>query len=131
MQQVKLKELHEDRSSSTPICRVVEMEHEDGRTTKGMGWPAPGVEPVVKPLYWMTKAQPRQPRNAGQERRKQKPGRESGCGGQMDHVQMTAEWEQQHSTSTIMNGGPAAVIWALEVWNSLMPSGGRLDSHSW
>jgi hypothetical protein len=44
----KLKELHEDTSCGTPICRVVEIEHEHGWTTKGISWPAPGEEPVVK-----------------------------------------------------------------------------------
>jgi hypothetical protein len=46
----KLKELHEDPSSGTPICRVVEIEHEHGRTTEDMSWPAPGEEPVVKTI---------------------------------------------------------------------------------
>jgi len=46
----KLKELHEDPSSGTPIGRVVETEHEHGRTTEGMCWPAPGEEPVVKTI---------------------------------------------------------------------------------
>jgi len=46
----KLKELHEDPSSGTPICRVVEIEREQGWTTKGMSWPAPGEEPVVKTI---------------------------------------------------------------------------------
>jgi hypothetical protein len=46
----KLKELHEDPSSGAPICRVVEKEHEHGRTTEGMSWPAPGEEAVVKTI---------------------------------------------------------------------------------
>jgi hypothetical protein len=46
----KLKDLHQDPSSGTPICGVVEFEHEHGRTTEGMSWPAPGQEPVVKTI---------------------------------------------------------------------------------
>jgi len=46
----KLKELHEDPSSGTPMCRVVEIEHEHGRTTEDMNGPAPGEEPVVKTI---------------------------------------------------------------------------------
>jgi len=34
--------------SGTLICRVVEIEHEHGRTTLDMSWPAPGEVPVVK-----------------------------------------------------------------------------------
>jgi len=44
----KLKELHQNPSSGAPICRVVSKEHEHGRTTEGMNWPAPGQEPVVR-----------------------------------------------------------------------------------
>jgi hypothetical protein len=43
-------ETAEDPSSGTPICRVVEIEHEHGRTTEDMSWPAPGEEPVVKTI---------------------------------------------------------------------------------
>ena len=46
----KPKELHEAPSSGTPICRVVGIEHEHGRTTEDMSWPAPGEEPVVKTI---------------------------------------------------------------------------------
>jgi len=46
----KLRELHEDPSSSTPICPVIEIEYEHGRTTEDMSWPAPGEEPVVKTI---------------------------------------------------------------------------------
>jgi len=44
----KLKELHRNTSSGAPICRVVKEEHEHGRTTEGMMWPAPGEESVVR-----------------------------------------------------------------------------------
>ena len=44
----KLKELHSNPSSGAPICRVVRKEHEHGRTTEGMNWPAPGEEPAVR-----------------------------------------------------------------------------------
>jgi len=44
----KLKELHSNRSSGTPICRVVRKEHEHGRTTEGINWPALGEEPAVR-----------------------------------------------------------------------------------
>jgi len=46
----KLKELHEDDASGTPICRVVQIEHEHGQTTENMSWPAPGEEPVVQTI---------------------------------------------------------------------------------
>jgi len=46
----KLKELHEDPSSGTPICGVVEMEYMHGQKTSDMSWPAPGEEPVVKTI---------------------------------------------------------------------------------
>jgi len=48
----------------------------------------------------------------------------------MDHALTMAEWEHQQCASTQMNGGPAAGIWALDVWRSLMPSCGRFDSRS-
>jgi len=44
----KLKEQHKNPSSGAPICRAVRKEHEHGRTTEGMNWPAPGEEPVVR-----------------------------------------------------------------------------------
>jgi hypothetical protein len=46
----KLKELNEDPSSGAPICRAVEKEHEHGRKTEGISWPAPGEEPVVRTI---------------------------------------------------------------------------------
>jgi len=46
----KLKELHRSPSSGAPICRVIEEEHEHGRTTEGMMWPAPGEESVVRTI---------------------------------------------------------------------------------
>jgi len=44
----KLKELHKNPSSGAPIGRAVRKEHEHGRTTDGMNWPAPGEEPAVR-----------------------------------------------------------------------------------
>jgi hypothetical protein len=46
----KLKELPEDPSSGTPICRVVKIEHKHGRKTADMSWPTPGEEPVVNTI---------------------------------------------------------------------------------
>jgi len=46
----ELKELHEDTSSGTPICRVVDAEHQHGQTAEGMCWPDLGNELVVKPI---------------------------------------------------------------------------------
>jgi len=46
----KLKEMHEDPLSGSPLCQVVETEHEHGLTTEGMSWPPPGKEPVVKTI---------------------------------------------------------------------------------
>jgi len=43
----KRKRLHQNPSSSAPICRVLRTEHEHGRTTEGMNWPALGEEPVL------------------------------------------------------------------------------------
>jgi len=48
----------------------------------------------------------------------------------MDRAQTMAEWDPQQCACKEMNGGPAAVIWALDMWRSLMPSCGRSDSHS-
>jgi len=45
-----MRELHEDPCSGTPICRVVERDHDHGWTTEGMSWPAPGEEPGVKTI---------------------------------------------------------------------------------
>jgi len=45
---IMLKDLHKNPSSAAPICRVVRKKHEHGRTTKGMNWPTPGQEPVVR-----------------------------------------------------------------------------------
>jgi hypothetical protein len=44
----KLKELHKNSASRAPICRAVKKEHEHGRTSEGMSWPAPGEVPVVR-----------------------------------------------------------------------------------
>jgi hypothetical protein len=43
----KLKELHQNLSSGAPICKVVWKQHEHGRTTDDINWPAPGEESVV------------------------------------------------------------------------------------
>jgi len=43
----KLKKLHRNPVSGTPICRVVKKEHEQGHRAEGMNWPAPGEEPAV------------------------------------------------------------------------------------
>jgi hypothetical protein len=64
----------------------------------GVMKPEPGEKPMVKTIILDDKAQPREPRNAGQERRKPKSEWGSQCGGQMDHAQTMAEWEgQQYS----------------------------------
>ena len=42
------QKLHKNPSSGAPICRAVRKEHEHGRTTEGMNWPAPGEEPAVR-----------------------------------------------------------------------------------
>jgi len=42
----------------------------------------------------------------------------------------TAKWQQQQCTCSVMNREPAAVIWVVDVWMSLMPSCGRMDSRS-
>jgi len=81
-----------------------------------------------EPPNWTTPPQPREPRSAGQERKKPKSERGSGCGGQMDRAQTMAEWEPQQCANTEMNGGPATAIWALDVWRSSMPSCRRSDS---
>jgi len=44
----KPKELHQNPSSGAPICKLVRKEHEHGRTTEGMNWPAPGKESVIR-----------------------------------------------------------------------------------
>jgi len=44
----KLRKLHQDPFSGTPVCRAVKEEPEHGRTTEGMNWPAPGEESVVR-----------------------------------------------------------------------------------
>jgi len=82
------------------------------------------MKQLSKPKYWMAKAQLGELRNAGEQRRKRMLGWESGCGGQMDPALTMAEWEWQQCASTVMNGGPIAVFWVLEIWRSLMPSGG-------
>jgi hypothetical protein len=46
----KLKELHQNPASGAPICRAVKKEHENGRTTNPMNWPAPGEESVVRTI---------------------------------------------------------------------------------
>ena len=70
------------------------------------------------PPYWTTPPQPRAPHNAGQERKKPKLEQGSGCGGQMDRAQTMAGWEPHQSATTEINGGFAAVFWALNVWRS-------------
>jgi len=42
------KEQHKNSSSGAPICRAVRKDHEHGRTTRAMNWPAPGEEPEVR-----------------------------------------------------------------------------------
>jgi hypothetical protein len=44
----KLRKLHQNPFSETPVCRAVKKEHEHGRTIEGMSWPAPGEESVVR-----------------------------------------------------------------------------------
>jgi ribonuclease HI len=44
----KLRKLHQDPSSGTLVCRAGNKEHEHGRTTEDMNWPAPGEESVVR-----------------------------------------------------------------------------------
>jgi hypothetical protein len=44
----KRKELYTNPASGVPICRVDRTEHEHGRTTEGMNWPAPGQDPEVR-----------------------------------------------------------------------------------
>jgi hypothetical protein len=108
----KLTELHEDPSSGTPICRVVETEHEHGWTTEGMSWPAPGEEPIVKIIILDDKSTAKSAAQRWAREKEAKVGGESGCGGQTGHAQKTAEWAQQQCASMLMNGGPAAVNWA-------------------
>jgi len=43
-----LRKLHQNPSSGTPVCRAVKKEHEHGRMTEGMSWPALGKESVVR-----------------------------------------------------------------------------------
>jgi len=106
------------------------MEQKQSRTTKGMSCPAPAEEPVVQTTILDDKAQPRELRNTGQERRKRKSGWESRYGGQTNHALTMAEWVWQPCASTVMNGGPAAVIQALDIRRSLMPSSGWFDARS-
>jgi len=59
-----------------------------------------GSEPRAKnqwsgPSYWTTAPQLREPRSAGQDKKKPKSERGSGCGVQMDLAQTMAEWELQ------------------------------------
>jgi hypothetical protein len=44
----KQQELHQNTSSSSPICRVVKREYEHKRTTDGMMLPARGEQSVVR-----------------------------------------------------------------------------------
>jgi len=43
-------ELHQEPSSGTAICQVVETEHKHGHITKDMTWLTMGNEPVVKTI---------------------------------------------------------------------------------
>jgi len=126
----KLRKLHQNPSSGTLVCRAVKKEHEHGRTTEGMSSPARAKSQWSEPSYWTTPLQSREPRSAGQERKRPKEERESGCGGQTDRAQTTAEWEPQQYASTATSGGPAAAIEARDVWRSLTPNYGRSDSRS-
>jgi hypothetical protein len=125
-----LVQLHKDPLSGAPLCQEVDNEDKHSWTTEAVSWPAPGEEQVVRTIILDDKAQPREPRNAGQQRRKRKSGWESKCGRQLDHLLATAEWMQQQCTTTVMNGAPAAVISVLDIGKSLMLRGGRLDSLS-
>jgi len=46
----KLKELHQNPSPGAPICRIVKEDHDHGRTTEGMMWPALGEESEVRTI---------------------------------------------------------------------------------
>jgi len=48
----------------------------------------------------------------------------------MDHALSMGEWEQQRCASRVMNAGPDAVIWVLNVIRSLILRCGGLDSRS-
>jgi hypothetical protein len=81
-----------------------------------MTWPAPGEEPVVKTIILDDKSTAKKAARRWATEKEAKVGAESGRGGPMDHALMKADWEQQRCASTVMNGGPAAVIWALDGW---------------
>jgi hypothetical protein len=44
---IMLRTLHQNPSSGAPVCRAVNKEHVNGRTTEGMSWPPPGEYSVV------------------------------------------------------------------------------------
>jgi len=60
-----LKELHRNPASGAPICRVVKKEHEHGRTTELMNWPAPGEEPEVRTTILNDTTAAQAPRSTG------------------------------------------------------------------
>jgi len=76
----------------------------------------------------MRPLRPRAPRSADRERQKPKLEQGSGCGGQLEAVQTMAEWDPPQYANMEINGGPAAVLWALGEWRSSTASCGRLDS---
>jgi len=89
-----------------------------------MSWPAPDEEPALKAMLVYDKHTAKRAVQSWAKVMEAKLGAEFGCGGQMDHALMTAEWEQQQCANTQANGGPAAVSWALDVCRSLTPSCG-------
>jgi len=44
----ELRKLHQNQSSRTPESGPVKTQHENGRTTESISWPAPGQESVVR-----------------------------------------------------------------------------------
>jgi len=124
----KRKELHSNPSSGAPICRGVRKEHEHGRTTEGMNWPAPGEEPAVSTT---TLADPAAAKCAAQRWAREKEAK-TGAG---VWLWWTDGWRYDDGRV-----GAAAVckhgnewrsrraFWAPDVWKSSMPNCGRSGS---
>jgi hypothetical protein len=119
-----VKKLNEDPSSSTPICQLVETEHKHGRKTDGMSLATTGEEPVVITIIPDDKSTAMRAAQRRAREKNAKPERESEWGGQPCHALTTAECEHQQCASTVMNGGPPAVICLLGRLRDSTPSCG-------
>jgi len=113
----KLNELHQNPSSGALICRVVKEEHEHGRTTEAMRYPAPGKQSVVRTTILHVTTTVKRTTNRWASEKQAKMGA------------VVWRWWTDRYRSNDGRVGAAAVCKHGNQWRSSTPSCGLLDSH--